>query len=219
MASAHFFPLPLHIAAVAEISDGAKVVYGALAFHARTSGTCWPSHELLAREVGRSLKTVRRKLEELRREGYVSWTRRGRTLTNLYALSERTNVTIHQPERTPVTTQCLDKADHSEGPTVSRVNGQNGAGERIPLADKEIKNKAVKRAAEETETAAPAVASLDDLKTRTPGRRWDRWAYAMRAADRFPMMTVNVERKPWTGSSQWGAPERDGRTVEHCDHR
>ena len=50
VASAHFFPLPLHVAAAAEISDGAKVVYGALAFHARTSGTCWPSHELLARE-------------------------------------------------------------------------------------------------------------------------------------------------------------------------
>ena len=49
----------------------------------------------------------------------------------------------------------------------------------------------------DTEPAAASVAGVSDLDQGkpVPGRQWPKWAAAMRAPDRFPMMNAEVERR------------------------
>lgn len=60
------------------VGDAAYKVYGALCRYAdRDTGECWPSNERLAVDTGKSVRTVKRALEELAAAGAIERTGRG----------------------------------------------------------------------------------------------------------------------------------------------
>ncbi len=59
------------------LSFRAKCVYEQLLCHARGKDTCYPGHETLARELGKSVDTIQRGLKELRDMGLITWRRNG----------------------------------------------------------------------------------------------------------------------------------------------
>jgi biotin operon repressor len=72
-----YFPVLCVIARIreAELSFGAKLLYGRLSLYGRKSGVCNPSHAKLAGELGMSDRHIRKLLAELRTCGLVSWER------------------------------------------------------------------------------------------------------------------------------------------------
>ena len=68
------------------LSDGAFRTYILLLSYAWQTKRCWPGQEVLARERGCNLRTIRRHLDELREIGLLTIERRGDKQTNLYIL-------------------------------------------------------------------------------------------------------------------------------------
>lgn len=69
--SGRVLPAPEWIVADPGLSNGAKLLWQLLAFKAGGSPTCWPSREVLAKEMGRSIRQVERYGRELARTGRV----------------------------------------------------------------------------------------------------------------------------------------------------
>jgi hypothetical protein len=65
--------------------------------YAGKNGQCHPAHATIAREVCTPDRHVKRCLSQLRREGYISWTRTSRG--NAYRLTDRTCTSYQEPER------------------------------------------------------------------------------------------------------------------------
>lgn len=60
-----------------DISDGAKLLYGLLAYYAGKDGRCFPWVDTLAHEMGVSDDTITRRLTELEKRGFIARIRRG----------------------------------------------------------------------------------------------------------------------------------------------
>ncbi|MCL6447590.1 MAG: helix-turn-helix domain-containing protein [Armatimonadetes bacterium] len=80
------------------ISPAAKGLYALLWSYADGDCICWPGIERLAQEMGCDERTIRRLAEKLVKAGAITKKRRGKTLTNLYFLSDRTEMSSHKEE-------------------------------------------------------------------------------------------------------------------------
>lgn len=69
--------IPESIVAAAELSQGAKLLWGVLRRYAGQDGVAWPKQGRLAADLKVGERTVRRWLSVLVREGYIRTTRRG----------------------------------------------------------------------------------------------------------------------------------------------
>jgi hypothetical protein len=85
-APVRFLRIPLEVAMRADLSDRAKVLYGALAMHDSREKGCFPGQRLLAEETGKSVPAIKRALEELVNAGLVWRKREGRFGRNRYRL-------------------------------------------------------------------------------------------------------------------------------------
>jgi helix-turn-helix protein len=76
------------IAQASSIKDpSAAHILLVLANHADEHGECWPSHQLIAKETGLGIATVKRKLDVLKQQERVQWTTgRGKKAGNRYRL-------------------------------------------------------------------------------------------------------------------------------------
>lgn len=68
------------------ISPAARLLYVILFTYADDAGKCWPSIDVLAKELGYSRSGVKKLLNELLEAGVVKKRRRGKMLSNLYWL-------------------------------------------------------------------------------------------------------------------------------------
>lgn len=68
-----FAAIPNWIVRDSSISSNAKLVYMALACHTDKHEVCWPGQALIGTEVGLSVPTVRKGLNELRDLGLLEW--------------------------------------------------------------------------------------------------------------------------------------------------
>lgn len=66
------------------LSRGSKTTYSLLLDYAWQSGSCFPGQGRLARDLGISVRTVQRDLEELKNYKLIDWQQRGRNQTNIY---------------------------------------------------------------------------------------------------------------------------------------
>jgi hypothetical protein len=102
------------------ISDGAKVLFGYLAWRQGNSDTAWPSVACIADDLGIGSRVVQRRVRELEARGWLTvHPRTGRS--NLY--------TIHAERQTPVTNGTGDKSDatpvENDTPTPVKNDTQN----------------------------------------------------------------------------------------------
>jgi hypothetical protein len=63
--------IPLAVVEAHTLSPGARLLYGALAYHARRGDECWPSERRLAKMLSASPRQVRRYLAELVQDGWI----------------------------------------------------------------------------------------------------------------------------------------------------
>ena len=87
MPSLPFAAIPLAAIHDDRLSAGAIRVYGELLDHGRRKGYCWPSQARIAERARCSERSVRTYLRQLEAAGYITTTRRGRELTNLYVIT------------------------------------------------------------------------------------------------------------------------------------
>jgi len=76
--------IPEALVRYAFVSPGAKLCYGRLIRYAGEKGKCFPSQEALARELGVSVRNVRRYIQELRSKGFIRTVRQGLQSSNEY---------------------------------------------------------------------------------------------------------------------------------------
>ena len=113
----HVLLVPQPIAACVDLSPGAKLAYGALARRAGRDGSCFPSHEVLAADLGTSTRNAKHYLSELRDYKLVRWCR-GRYCNNYEflwheLLTDRTNSSyLNSSDRTDVS--HLEGSDRTE---------------------------------------------------------------------------------------------------------
>ncbi len=67
-----FAQVPIWLLGSQSVSDGAKVVWGYLAWRQGPHAGCWPSIGRMARDLGKSEDTVARHLKELEDSGYIA---------------------------------------------------------------------------------------------------------------------------------------------------
>lgn len=65
-----------------------KVIYIDLLLYAGTEGSAFPSQNTLASNHGRSVKQIQNCLRELKKNKYISWKKRGYSLSNRYIFNE-----------------------------------------------------------------------------------------------------------------------------------
>ncbi len=75
--------VPLGLLRFKEIGDGAKLLYGRLCLFAGKNGECFAERTALAKEMGVSVATIGRQLEELVNAEFIRRVRRGRGRTAL----------------------------------------------------------------------------------------------------------------------------------------
>ncbi|MBE3586235.1 MAG: helix-turn-helix domain-containing protein [Thermoanaerobacter sp.] len=102
------------------ISPAAKGLYALLWSYADGNGTCWPGIKVLAEQMGCDTRTIRRLLTKLVDAGAITKKRRGKTLTNMYCLSDGTELSYHKEE--------------SDRTKLSGVIGQNCHSDRTNLS-------------------------------------------------------------------------------------
>lgn len=80
-----FAQMPIWLITSADVTDGAKILFGYLKYRQGTDAACWPSKARIAKDLSISRDTVTRRIQELIDAGYVERIeRKGRT--NLYKL-------------------------------------------------------------------------------------------------------------------------------------
>lgn len=73
-----FCVLPVALLRDPLLSDTAKLVAAELGSHMNRHGTCWPGEAIVAANTGRSVRTVRRAIQELVDRGHLTRHRRAR---------------------------------------------------------------------------------------------------------------------------------------------
>ena len=79
-----FIQIPKFIILHRKLSYGAKVAYGILLTYAWQDDFCYPAQESLARDMGCSVRNVRRFLNELKDQQLINWKQRGLNRPNTY---------------------------------------------------------------------------------------------------------------------------------------
>ena len=113
--------IPLGIAADANLSAAAKLTYGALARRAGPNGKCFPKHETLAADLGLTLRSLRRHLNELRLCALIEWERHGDH--NEYFFLEHSTLE-ELPKKDSLGEQELPQVDTQELPSVDTLRAQ-----------------------------------------------------------------------------------------------
>ncbi len=80
----YFVQIPQSILKNTGISDGAFRLYCVLLLYCRQKMTAWPGQELLAEDLGCSVRQVQRRLVELREIGLVDWVQLHANASNRY---------------------------------------------------------------------------------------------------------------------------------------
>ena len=81
-----FVQLPRAVLFHPNLSDGAKVLFGALLSYAWQDGSCFPGQARLADDLGVTERTIRNRLRELEAAGVLRVKQRGQGRTNVYLL-------------------------------------------------------------------------------------------------------------------------------------
>lgn len=103
------------------LSPAARLTYFALCHHARQAKSCFPSQELLAEEIGCSVRNIRRYLDELEDAGLIRRERGGNGSPTRYYLRPDTVVpSADDSDRTALSS--LNDADRTDS---TRQTGQN----------------------------------------------------------------------------------------------
>ncbi len=143
-----FTMVPNELLRDTSLSMGARQTWIALKSHAWQDPECWPGQETLARELGVSVRQVRRYLTELEGAGLVETVQQGRGLPNRYRVPD---YPVAPPDRTPLS--VLDR------PPTSAPDG-------TPMSGPIEKKTQVKK----TQKSAPQGARAAHHHTFTPAK-------------------------------------------------
>lgn len=99
------------------LSRNSKTTYSLLLDYAWQTGSCFPGQQTLANDLGVSVRTVQRDLEELKKSGLIDWKQRGKNRTNIYyilPLNALQKDTQKKPElHTEITEDTTNMSDPS----------------------------------------------------------------------------------------------------------
>lgn len=113
-----FTPLPRIILRNPQISRNCKCTYALLLDYAWQKGSCFPGQERLAQDLGVSVRTIQRDLEDLRTLKLIDWDQRGRNKTNIYYILPISNNTEDiANERDTTELSCPDTSNLSDPDT------------------------------------------------------------------------------------------------------
>ena len=104
-----FAVVPAEVLSDTQLSAGAKIVLAAMYGCATQFGSdnIWPGHAALSRATGTPDRTLRRHLDELRKQGWLAWKRRGRGKTNRYEIV-KTDLVVRKDDRPPAASHNSD---------------------------------------------------------------------------------------------------------------
>ena len=114
-----FVQLPRAVLFHPALSDGAKVLFGALLSYAWQEGSCFPGQARLADDLGVTERTIRNRLRELEGAGVLCIKQRGQGKTNVYLLL--------CPDGEP------EVGERSEPPPPARNEASAQTGNQIPV--------------------------------------------------------------------------------------
>ena len=118
-----FAQVPIDLLTDKDVSDGAKVLFAYLAWRQGTNAGAWPSVHTMAKDLGTSLATIRRRTSELEKAGYLSIENRPGH-SNMYTINGGKEPPQPEPAKpepandTPVNTDtpCTDGSTKTDTP-------------------------------------------------------------------------------------------------------
>lgn len=129
--------LPNWLLSRSEISMNAKVVYARLGQYAGQNGEAFPLMQTLADEVGLSLATLKRALDELKEHKLIETEQRGLGQSNLYFFLRHRWMSRLKNERGKLTDEPTESSQVSrqESPQMSRIRESDKENQlKIPAA-------------------------------------------------------------------------------------
>ncbi len=122
---AGFASMPRAVLRNPKLSRNSKATYSLLLDYAWQTGSCFPGQERLASDLGVSVRTIQRDLEELKNFGLIDWQQRGKNRTNVYSilpldfLSDTTNMSDPDtsdlsPQDTTKTSDIIEEDEYTQ---------------------------------------------------------------------------------------------------------
>jgi len=110
-----FTPLPRIVLRNSKLSRNSKCTYALLLDYAWQKGSCFPGQFRMAQELGVSIRTIQRDLEDLRDKKLIDWEQRGRNKTNIYYILPLENIVDikESKQRDTTETSCPDTSNLS----------------------------------------------------------------------------------------------------------
>jgi hypothetical protein len=110
-----FTQLPRYVLQDKRLSFGARLVYAVLLSYAWQEDSCFPGQDRMAGDLGVTRKAVSGYLQELKRNEYISWERRGLGKTNVYYILDYKPLKI-EADVTPRLHPDVTATDHPDVP-------------------------------------------------------------------------------------------------------
>lgn len=172
MKKSQFWAIPKEIMEMIHVSLEARVIYGILFTRQNGENAAWPKQETIANETGISIRTVRRKIDELIEHGLVVVERRGLRQSNRYHISDRPICPIKTGQNDP---SIPDKMTSLDGPPMTSLDGPPVAGPIEREQRKRTKNTAAAAADSPKEQKKQPIQEVFDLFHELTGwiPRWN----------------------------------------------
>ena len=128
--------LPNVVLRCPSLSMEAKAMYGILLSYAWQDGTCYPSQDRLAADIGASADTVQRRLRELVKKRYIDIRRRGLNRPNEYVILPLPDAAdLRHPETANLRSQDAANLRHNiDSPTKTHQDSSKRAAVSSPAA-------------------------------------------------------------------------------------
>lgn len=99
------------------LSRNSKTTYSLLLDYAWQTGSCFPGQQTLANDLGVSVRTVQRDLEELKKFGLIDWKQRGKNRTNIYYILSLKRLSKPSTDKVSLHTELKDTTNMSDPST------------------------------------------------------------------------------------------------------
>ena len=149
-----FCPIPNWLMQRQEVSFGAKCLFGQLTQHAGEDGFCFPSQKTLAKELGCSVRHIKRLLAELKQHKVIATVRDNTHQTNSYVFLVHPWMSSAKEETRPLVE--VEEAGDMAGDIAGDQSGPSVGTDPSPIKD------SIKQQTERRQGKSPSV--LEKMK-------------------------------------------------------
>jgi len=127
------------------LSRNSKTTYSLLLDYAWQTGSCFPGQQTLANDLGVSVRTVQRDLEELKNSGLIDWKQRGKNRTNIYYILPLNSLHKDTQKKPKLHTELKEDTTNMSDPSTTDLSPQDTTETSHIIEEEKYKQKQYKQ--------------------------------------------------------------------------